>query len=243
MTVPDDMRPVALPDAAQAFLEESKDAPPVPAQVPLISINHKEGGFVLPSGEIVPEISGYPIQYFHTRRFYKKPPVSGQKGTPPDCWSGDCIEPHISSLEIQSDTCATCKNAQFGTGRDGRSQACGMYTWVFIFNRDFGTPPILGFSAPPSSLRALIGTRFQAGYFAQAAAKYGGGKVYAHVWTTFRLKQKGDQVVYCEVDPLMGPARTDTEGVRFLAKIRNEFLALMDAMRLKTPEVATVEGE
>jgi hypothetical protein len=235
--VPVDMMPAALPEAAQAFLEEAKGPVPAPSRVPLVGINHKEGGFVMPSGEIVPEISGYPIQYFHTRRFYKKPPQAGQKGQPPDCWSSDCVEPHQSSLEPQSETCASCKNSQFQTGRDGRSQACGMYTWVFLFNPQFGTPPVLGVSFPPSSIRTLIGTRFQSGYFAQAAAKHGGGKVFCHVWTTLRLKQMGDQVIYCEADPVMGPPQTDVTKVKFIAKIRNEFLALMDQMRLKTPDV------
>ena len=225
-------------EAASLFLKEAKGHREAPSKIALIAINHKDGGFILPSGECVPEVSGYPILYFHTRKFYKKPPQAGQMGQPPDCWSADLVVPHNDSIEKQNPTCAGCPNNEWGTGRDGRSKACAMPTWIFLLNPAFGNPPIGVVVAPSSSLRALVGTRFQSGYFAQAAARHG---VYEIVWTTFKLEQHGGQVTYCTIDPVMGDA-APVEQVRQIAAIRNACLQAMEAFKGQ-PEMAAAETE
>ena len=115
-------QPRTLSAAAQAFLNEAKGQRQVPNKVPIVGIDHKEGLFVLPSGDKVPKVSGFPIYYYQTRRYYAKPPRAGEKGTPPDCWSPDLLKPDSSSLHKQSETCASCAMSQFGTSRDGPSQ-------------------------------------------------------------------------------------------------------------------------
>jgi len=224
-----------LPAAAAAFLAEAKGERQVEHKLPLIQIQHRTGEFLLPSGELAREVSGYPVYYFQTRRYYKKPPKPGEKGSPPDCWSGDMVLPSPSSLEIQHEDCAGCPLNQFGTGRDGRSKACGTYTSIFLLNPRFGEIPLGVIVAPPSSLRTLLGTRFQPGYFGQAAARHG---VYEIVWTKFRLRVQGEgeSVTYCTLDPVMGPACEDVERVKRIAGVRNQFLALMDEFRSRIPE-------
>jgi hypothetical protein len=228
--------------AAEAFLKEAKGPREQPARVPIIGIDHKEGNFVLPSGLVVPQVSGYPVYYFHTRRFYKTSPRAGEKGKPPDCWSGDCIAPSADSLDRQSDICATCANNQFGTARDGRSKACGTFTWIFLLNPQYGSPPLAVLVAPSSSLRALVGTRFSQGYFAQCASRHG---VYEIVWSTFRLSQQGDprNVQYSVLEPQMGDACTDVEQVKKIALIRNKFLEVMNSLRGQTATVPPSSDE
>ncbi len=236
---PVDMIPVPIAgaaqqsEAAQAFLKEAKGDLISPSRIPLINIDHKNQAFTLPTGELVQEVSGYPVYTYFTRRYYKKPPQAGQKGTPPDCWSGDLLKPHPSSLEQQNPTCAGCTMNEFGTGRDGRSKACGQYTWIFLVNKDFGDLPLGVIVAPPSSLRPMWGTRFTQGYFGQAKAKHGAHEI---VFTTFGLKLMGDNVQYCVLDPRMGPA-ADLDIAKQLVGLRNKFIDVMDELRLKTAEV------
>ncbi len=225
---------VPIPEAARIFMEEIEgdDATAKPAGLPIISINHKEGGFKLPTGQLVPEVSGWPLFVFQTRKWYKAAFSPSSKGKPPDCWSADMISPHSSSLEMQAEDCAQCPQSQFGTGRDGRSQACGVFTWTFLLNPDFGAPPIAALISPPSSIRVLMGTRFEAGYFAQARSLAGR---YEIVFTTFRLKPGGD--LHCILDPVMGPICNDMAMVKKIAVIRNQFLQLMEGLRMRTPDI------
>jgi hypothetical protein len=231
-----------VPTAAKAFLTQIQGNRTKPAKVPIIKIDHRESKFVLPSGELVDFVEGYPVYLYHTRRYYAKPPKPGETGTPPDCWSGDCIAPNQDSLDVQSELCATCPNNAFGTARDGRSKACGTYSWVFILNPAYGSPPLAVLIAPPSSLRSLVGTRFDAGFFSQAEARHG---CYEIVWSRFSLEQKGDQVLYSVVHGEMGDAAGEEQAMQ-IARIRNSFLEMMDMLRgdsaaqmeVEEPEVA-----
>lgn len=241
--VPAERLPLAaqqpMNEAAREFLQLAEGPREVPQKIPLITIDHKTGHFILPSAEVVEEVSGYPVYYFHTRRFYKRAFQSGQRGTPPDCWSSNMVEPHPSALEKQCTMCAACAMNQFGTARDGRGKACSTYTWVFLLNPTFGVPPVAVVVAPPSSLRTLIGTRFQGGYFSQAAARHG---VYEIVWTTLKLAKPDPSAVHSVIFPEMGEAETDKERVRTLAKIRNQLRPLMDELRMKTPAMQEEDG-
>ena len=238
--------PVALaapqvPEAAAAFLEGIKGPRIEPPRVPIINIMHREGQFLLPTGEMVTEVSGYPLYYYQTRRYYKKPPTPGAKGAPPDCWSADCIKPSEDGVDIQADSCAACPNSKFGTGRSGSGQACSTQTWVFLYHPgSFGRSPIAAVVFPPSSIRALLGTKFEGGYFSAAADRH---YAYEVVWTTIRLEQMGDQVQYSVAKPVMGPAIDNREDAIKLRDFRNQFVAVMEAMRGQTVDVATSPEE
>jgi hypothetical protein len=225
----------ALSPAAALFLKEAVDRRPPPRKIPIVSIDHQGELFILPTGECVQEISGFPVYVFQTRKFYKKPPVPGESGKPPDCWSANLIFPHEDSLEKQSKECFNCPHARFGTGRDGRSQACGVQTWVFLVNSAFGgNPPLAVLIAPPSSIKALFGNRFgDPGYFGRATQKH---EAFEIVWTTFALKRAGD--LHCVLEPRMGAAITDLVKVKALVDLRNKFREFMEKMR---DEAATVD--
>jgi hypothetical protein len=224
---------------ATAFLAEANGVAEAPKKVPIISINHRENQFLLPTGELSETVSGYLVYYFRTRKYYKKSPKQGEKGAPPDCWSADLVRPHATSLEQQSELCADCTMNQFGTARDGRSKACGEPLWLFLYNQAFGEIPVGVVTASTASLRPILGTRFEAGYLAQAKARHG---AYQIVWTTFRLKSMGgDQVQYSVLDPQMGPALKDPAQMKALAAFHNQFKDAMDSMRLKGGEAPKEE--
>jgi hypothetical protein len=230
--------PPVVSDAARLFLQEAKGRSVAPPKMPIVSIDHQSGVFVLPTGESAEAVSGYPIYGFQTRKYYKESYKSGTKGMPPDCWSKDMIEPHVPVRLKQADDCGSCPMSKFGSGRDGRSQACQVQSWIFLLNRSFGVVPIGILIAPPSSIRVLMGTKFKPGYFSKAEAAYG---CYQIVHTTFRLKRAGD--VHCILDPVMGPAISDKQMVEKMIEIHNTFRSAMEAMRDDTPSVRADEPE
>jgi hypothetical protein len=225
--------------AFQAAAGERKEAP---VKLPLIKILHKTAEFQLPNGELVQEIAGYPVYHFLTRRYYEKAFRMGEKGQPPDCYSVDMIEPHPGSKNKQCDTCAACKMAQFGTGRDGRVPACSTFTWTFLLNPQFGPTPIGVLIAPPSSLRALVGSMFAPGYFAQAQARNGN---YELTWTRFRLRPVGEggEVAYSVLEPAMGPVQQDPEKCKQIGLIYKQFKKLMDEFRSGVTDLPSDEED
>lgn len=219
-----------LSPGAAAFaktIEKRQEAPP---RLPVIKIDHKSGQFVLHTGEVVKEIAGYPVLYFQTRSFYEKAPRPGEKGHRPDCYSLDLMVPHPAAEKKQSPDCLSCKNAQFGTARDGRAQACGVHTWIFMLNSQFGSVPLAVLKVGPSNLRTLLGNLYEAGYFQQAQARHG---YYELVWTKFRLRIMGEgaSVQYAVLEPIMGPAQEDPQKCRQIAEVANRFRTLMDEFR------------
>ncbi len=231
----------AVPEVAQAFLGTAKGKGPDPTRIPVIEIDHQGGNFVLPTGEVAPTIDGYPVYYFQTRKWYKKAFSPGQKGTPPDCWSADLVRPSTESIDPQGGkggACAGCPQAVFGSGRDGKSQACAVQTWVFLINSQFGTPPCGVLVAPPSSISVLLGTRFKGGYFAQAKAKCG---AYQIMRTKFSLGRPHDGSPHCVLVPeALGPM-TNKAHADALAKMFNVLQRAMDEMRGRALEDENVQ--
>jgi hypothetical protein len=236
VTLPDDeageLSNGAVNPAAAAFLAAVKGHRETPARMPLITIDHDEGKFVMPSGELVESVGGYPIYYFKTRAFYLKPPRTGEKGQPPDCWSASGIQPSPLSSKKQNDACYDCSRNQFGSAADGRSKACGTHIWIFLLSRAYGDPPVAVLRASASSLKPLEGSAYKPGYFQRAMAKSGGA--YELVRTTFALERGGDR--HFVLSPIMGEAVTDLAVVAKIVEIRNKLLPAMEEVRGMTPE-------
>jgi len=233
---------VQISAAAQTFLSEARGVAETERKPPIIRINHKEGKFELPGGELAPEVAGYVLYQFQTRSWYKSAYKAGER-KPPDCFSTDTIRPDASSPDPQGSpegTCAGCPMSAFGTGRDGRSQACATRGWLFLFNSAFGAPPVAALVAPPSSLSAVYGSRFQAGYLERLKNRHG---AYQIVWSVFTLEHHGEGVEYSTLVPHAGPVLTDAEQLRALAQFHNTFRPALEAMRGKAGEDPTGAGD
>jgi hypothetical protein len=85
------------------------------------------------------------IVYTRVQRVYWADAFSGG-GTPPDCYSEDSIH---GSGQPGGD-CAQCALSKFGSGDNGKSQACQMRRLVFLVQPDSLLPIVI--SVPPSSL-------------------------------------------------------------------------------------------
>lgn len=229
----------ALTPAAQMFIDKSKGLKQEFVWMPLIQINHRTGTFVMPTGEQVEEVSGYPIYVFQTRKFYRKAYDPRSQTGPPDCWSADMLEPHPSSLRKESDTCANCPHNVFGSGKEGRGKACSTATWTFLLSKAFGKPPIAVVISPPSSLKSLVGNMYNPGYFSRMQKLAG---AYQIVWTTFRLTPVEGGVHYT-VEPVQGPVCDNLDHVKLIADLRNKFMEQMEEMRGSSPEVVPHDNE
>jgi hypothetical protein len=214
-----------LSPAADAFLKGSPDRQDT-LKVPLIKIQPQSGLFLMPNGAEIPMIEGFPIMHTQTRRMYLQAPRSGEKGDIPDCWSADMIVPHDTSKKKESPTCAECPHNQWKSGPTGRSKKCGTYIWIFLVNNAWN-PPIAALQAPPTSIRSILGTRFQPGYFGMADAEHGAHEL---VWSRFTLELVGEQVVYSILHGEMVRAITDAEQGRQLAEMRAKWMGAMRAM-------------
>jgi hypothetical protein len=217
---------------AAGFLGQLEGQQKQPDSLPIVTIDHKAGAFKLPTGELVNTLRGYPVYYFQTRAFYAKAFQAGSSA-PPDCWSPDMETPHPSSLDRQATSCYDCPKSQFGSARDGRSQACSAKTWVFLLNPEFGNPPIRALISPPSSIKAWLGTKFKAGFLAQARAQAGGA--YQLAFCEVHLEPGGELFHVC-VPKVVDVCRNKDEQAA-LAKAINAFRAGMDAVRGLTPNV------
>jgi hypothetical protein len=57
------------------------------------------------------------------RTYYSKP-FDPNATESPDCYSYDGVRPHEKSAVPQSDTCGTCRLAEFGSAANGKGKAC-----------------------------------------------------------------------------------------------------------------------
>lgn len=221
-------------DGARAFLEEAKGPMNQPAVLPLISIDHLSEQFLLPSGDKIDSIEGYPLHFFETRRWYKDKPQAGVF-SPPDCWSADMQVPHASSHNKQSEKCSSCKWAEFGSAGNTKAPACSTRTWLFLLNPHFGVPPVQVLLVPPSSLRSLHNAR--TGLLPKARAKAG---VYQICWCKFGVERGGP--IHCVLKPEIVSVCSEPAECKRIAEVRNQFLNYMEAMRARTPVVDVSEA-
>lgn len=222
---------------AAGFLDELDTPIEQPVSMPVVTIVHDEESFMMPSGEMAEKISGYPVLYFQTRRFYAKAYSEGSNA-PPDCWSADMFSPMPNSPEIQADTCADCPKASWGSAPDGKSQACAVQTWLFLLNPAYGNPPIIALVCPPSSIKVLLGGKFKGGYLSQARAAAGAFQL---AYTEIGLERASK--THCVIAPRMVAVCTDPEEKKALAKLINYFRKPMDSARGQTPKVKVDDPE
>jgi len=71
-------------DEMIAALEEGlgSELPNESFGVPIIRINHKEEAFIVPGGELIPTIEGYPIHHFQMRKWWEKGYKEGDSSPP-----------------------------------------------------------------------------------------------------------------------------------------------------------------
>lgn len=215
-----------------------------PAGIEIVTIDHNIGMFLL-NGEPVERIEGYPIHYVQTRAWWESPFKPGQT-SPPDCRSSDCVTPDAASPKRQSQTCYTCRHAQWGSAAVGDGQACGVSTGLFLVGPAFGTQRKACLLLPPSSIKPLLGTARKPGYLQRAKnfrdprtgrmAKY-----FELVWTSFALKRpEGAKHVVIEPTPLA--VAPNAEEAKIIATARKELDAQVNAVRGAIRAVETQEA-
>lgn len=205
-----------------------------PTFIPLIKIDHREGVFVLPSGEIVSSVEGCVIKFFQVRSYYKDAYKPGTTGVPPDCFSSNLIEPDVNVKKKVSASCLTCPMAQFGSHRmGGNSQACAVYTWLFLFNPTWADAEVRVLRAPPSSIKSLIGGRFDNGFVRRAKAMAGAFEL---AWGKFTLLRTDPNSPHVVVESAITGIIKDEERAMRVKKALDTFSASINEIRKKAPE-------
>ena len=86
-----------------------------PTAIPMLTLNRKlDGGFTLPdTNEVVPELDLVLLAKQNTRAWFSKPYGTKDAAGVPDCWSADAVTPDPRSVQVMSESCATCPLAQW----------------------------------------------------------------------------------------------------------------------------------
>ncbi len=230
------LAPLPMSDAEKAFMEESGEVPSGPTKLPAITINHREGVFIMPDGSTIDGqdgLTGFILAHFTTRSYYEKAYDSKAEKVPPDCRSSDCITPDADSPAIQSPSCMTCKHNVFGSAKVGKGKACREFIRLFMVNPEFGNPPLAVVTLPPTALGKFYGGKVviggKAGYLDQVKARH---KIFQIVWNKLTLHRENDGDVHVMVDFEMGDVATQAVSLE-LGKLHKQFL---DAIKLARRE-------
>ena len=100
--------------------------------------------------EAIKELEGCVVFKQPVRAYW---PLTQEPGkNPPTCSSLDAITP-VDGEGRQAKICAACPHAQWGSGKDGRGQACKKRLNTFLLRDGQDVPTLL--SLPPSALRTF----------------------------------------------------------------------------------------
>jgi len=99
--------------------------------------------------EELKSLEGIIIYQRTTRAYWASALGESGGGNPPDCSADD----GVIGVGTPGGTCKYCPMAAFGSGANGRKQACKQAKLLFILRRDSAIPLCL--SVPPSSLKPL----------------------------------------------------------------------------------------
>lgn len=197
-------------------------------------------------------IEGVIVYQRTVRSFWAQRMEESGGGTPPDCSSqdgiygvgtpklGDIEHPALVSPGVQYNArgepgheakyeCKFCPLAAFGSGGNGRSQACKQSRLIFLL-REHSVLPLL-IAAPPSSLRAVKQ------YMLRLS---GAGVPFYGVVTSFSLERvkNADNIQYSEIKPAMAQRLTseDTAKMRAVSRALAPVLAAVSAEAEPEPE-------
>lgn len=201
-------------------------------------------------------IEGVVVYQRTVRSFWEKRMEESGGGSPPDCSSpdgmfgvgtpklGDIMHPDYRpdgpkygpDGNAPAYLCKHCPLAAFGSGGNGRSQACKQSRLIFVLREDNVLPLLI--AAPPSSLRGMKQ------YMLRLS---GSGVPFYGVVTTFTLKREknADNIQYSEIAPSMvrrlNP--TDTAKMRAVSQALGPLLDAVTAEPITEPAGQSVDEE
>lgn len=189
--------PAELSEAEKAFLQETEATDDGPMKLPFVTIDHKTGCFMMPSGDSIDGaegLCGFIIGHFMNRAYYEKAYSPKGDKLPPDCKSSDCITPDADVAEPKSKSCLTCPFNEFKSASVGEGKACKERIWMFLVSPEFGDPPLATLILPPTAIKAFYGGQMKRGFFDQMKAKT---KLWQLLWVKITLgKEVPDQIHY-----------------------------------------------
>lgn len=157
------------------------------------------------------------ILFQRTVRSYWAGDFSGA-GSPPDCSSQD----GVAGVGDPGGDCGICPLAQFGSGRNGRSQACKLSKFLFLVRPESVLPMLV--AVPPSSLKPV--RQYMLRLAGQGVPFYG-------VVTRLDLAKtkNADGIAYSQVVPSLG-RKFGPEETAALRRIHESLRPVLGAVRL-----------
>lgn len=228
-----------LSEAETAFLAEAPEKPEPMRKFPIITIDHKDCCFVLPSGETIDGeqgLQGFFIAHYTNRAYYEKSFDPKADKLPPDCKSSDCITPDSDILKPMNKDCASCQFNAFGSAKVGKGKACKEKIWLFMINPLFGNPPLAVLIMPSSAISRFYGGMMKRGYMDQLRAKSPAWQV---IWNSITLNRENRDDAHVMPTFEMG-GMADMEVAKGLVGLSKQFADAIKAAR-KDAAPVTVE--
>lgn len=227
--MPPDERAQALAFLAAETQETMRDITP---EFPKITT--PTGGMLawtLPSGDAVKEFEGVVIWHSKARAYWPlDAPVSNN---PPACASFDGRYPASGHGPTGAIQCAACPLGQFGTGREGRGQACKERMLVFTMLEGQTIPTLL--SLPPTGIKPF-------GRYIVSLLNQKPPKPLVGLTTIFGLEKKqGQGPAYSVVAARAGRPLAWTE-IKAAVALREQFKDHMSRRGLTEAEVVEPDG-
>jgi hypothetical protein len=176
----------------------------------------------------VKDLIGVILMCQNPRVYWKEAYGAGGGSAPPDCSSDD----GVFGVGEPGGNCAECPLSEFGSGANGRSQACHQRRFVFFLSDDDMLPKVL--NVPPASLRSVKK------YLLRLANK---GLPFYSVITRFGLEKTKnvDSIAYSQIVPtLVGKVPDPALFKKYADTIRPH---LMTAARTMAREEARYGGD
>jgi hypothetical protein len=191
---------------------------------------------------LVDEIEGVILDVYDTRGYYigNEDGDGGALGNaPPDCSSPDCIvgRGRISEDDTEDTVrdCASCSKSQWGSGRNGRGQACGVKKRMFLMTEDAIMPIPVALFLPSASLIAM--QKYLLGLL-----RFG---LEPHcVLTKFTLEKdrNADGQEYARVIPKNG-GRLNEDAMKKFGAIANALRPVLRSAKIEDHELQQESGE
>jgi len=185
--------------------------------------------FVGPDGEPpVDEIDCVILHIVSRRAYWAQGIESGGGGQPPDCASLDLKVGHGEP----GGSCPRCAFAKFGSGKDGRGQACKEFRVLFGLRPNRVIP--FSFSLPPTSLQA---------WMAYGMSLVDQGKPYRGVITRIGLqKEKSGGGVDFHKATFKNVGELDPDQLSQIKAMLAEFMPVFSESRIGDEDVGPVRG-
>jgi len=231
-----DLSPEQRQEAMALYAAETQETVrDLAIEFPKITVPTGAGLFwTLPNGEPVKEFGGVVVAHFKARAYW--PLDAPIANNPPTCSSIDGRYPLSGAGPTGASQCAACPYSKYGSGKEGRGQACKERMNTFLLMEDSDLPRLL--SLPPTSIKPF--SRYARGLIDQKPVR-----PLSSLVTIFGLEKKTGGVGpdYSVVAPRPSAESLMYAEVRAVIAMREKFQEAMSRRGITEAEAVVDDAE